>query len=145
MKILLFKAERTKNLKVVEIKPNGDVILSGKNGQGKSSNLDALAWAVGGEKFRPTDPNRGMETAEIKVELSNGLLVERKGKNGALKITGGKNVQATLDDFVSSFAHHAEITNPGGVLLVDLEDDHATLSGIVSHVADAVVPLERNL
>ena len=82
----------------------GLFIIGGKNGAGKSSNLDALAWAVGGEKFRPTDPNRGMETAEIKVELSNGLLVERKGKNGSLKITGGKNVQATLDDFVSSFA-----------------------------------------
>ena len=45
-----------------------------------------------------------MENAEIRVTLSNGLIVERKGKNGDLKIVGGKNVQATLDDFVAEFA-----------------------------------------
>lgn len=49
MKIIEFRAERFKRLTAVDITPAGNtVIISGKNGQGKSSVLDAIWLALGG-------------------------------------------------------------------------------------------------
>lgn len=49
MKIIEFRAERFKRLSAVEITPEGNtVIISGRNGQGKSSVLDAIWLALGG-------------------------------------------------------------------------------------------------
>ena len=49
MKIIEFRAERFKRLSAVDITPEGNtVIISGKNGQGKSSVLDAIWLALGG-------------------------------------------------------------------------------------------------
>lgn len=55
---------------------------------GKTSVLDAIAWALGGDKYKPTAAARdGAYTDPIlHVELSNGLIVERKGKNSSLKV-----------------------------------------------------------
>ena len=73
------------------------------------------------------------------------LVVFERGVGITLACGSGSCAAAVAGRRFGVSGDHAEITNPGGVLLVDLEDDHATLSGIVSHVADAVVPLERNL
>lgn len=49
MKIIKLQAENIKKLKAVEITPDGNtVILSGKNGQGKTSILDSIWFAFGG-------------------------------------------------------------------------------------------------
>ena len=49
MKIVEFRAERFKRLSAVEITPgDGVVVVSGKNGAGKSSVLDAIWLALGG-------------------------------------------------------------------------------------------------
>ena len=51
--------------------------------------LDAIAWALGGNKMKPDNPNRdgGATPAKLHVELSNGIVVERRGKNGTLYVT----------------------------------------------------------
>ena len=60
MKINRLEIENVKRIKAVRIEPtaNGLTVIGGKNAQGKTSVLDAIAWALGGNKFRPSDPQR---------------------------------------------------------------------------------------
>lgn len=109
-KITAFSVQDFKRVRLVEIQPNenGLTIIGGNNGQGKTSVLDAIAYALGGEAFRPSNANNsdGDANAHIKVEI-DGLVVERAGKNGALKVTdarGMKGNQTLLNRIVSKFA-----------------------------------------
>lgn len=79
MKIISLTAENIKKLKAVEIKPNGEVVqISGRNGQGKTSVLDSIWWALSGTKNIQGEPIRKGETkARIKLDLGE-LVVERK-------------------------------------------------------------------
>lgn len=111
MKINLLEIENTKRIKAVRIRPteSGLTVIGGKNGQGKTSVLDAIAWALGGEKRRPSMAEREGSTLppSLRVIMNNGLVVERKGKNSALKVTdpsGNKAGQKLLDSFVSELA-----------------------------------------
>ena len=90
VKINSLEIENVKRIKAVKLEPsaNGLTIIGGNNNQGKTSVLDAIAWALGGDKYKPTAAARdGAYTDPIlHVELSNGLIVERKGKNSSLKV-----------------------------------------------------------
>ena len=49
MKIVSLQAENIKKLVAVEIKPDGNMVqITGKNGHGKTSVLDAIWWALAG-------------------------------------------------------------------------------------------------
>ena len=63
-KINSLEIENVKRVKLVTLEPtaNGLTILGGKNKQGKTSVLDAITWALGGDKFRPTNPQRDGST-----------------------------------------------------------------------------------
>lgn len=111
VKINTLEVENVKRIKAVALTPreNGLTILGGDNGQGKTSVLDAICWAVGGAKFKPTNAARdGAYTdPHIRLTLSNGLIVERAGKNSALKVidpNGRKSGQSLLDSFISELA-----------------------------------------
>lgn len=111
VKIASLELENVKRVKAVELSPAADglTVIGGRNAQGKTSVLDAIAWALGGNKMRPGRPNREGSTtpARLHVELSNGLVVERSGKNGALKVTdpaGKKSGQSLLDSFIGQLA-----------------------------------------
>lgn len=71
MKIISLYVENIKKIKALEIKPDGNtIIISGKNGNGKSSTIDAIAMALGGKKLIPAKPVReGETTAKIEVDL----------------------------------------------------------------------------
>lgn len=103
--------ENVKRIKAVAITPTekGLNIIGGNNRQGKTSVLDSIAWALGGENFRPSKPTRDGSTIPpyLKIQLSNGIIVERKGKNSSLKVTdpsGKKAGQTLLDDFIEKLA-----------------------------------------
>lgn len=111
VKINALQLENVKRVKLVEMEPsqNGLTIIGGKNNQGKTSVLDAIAWALGGERYRPSEPQRegSYQTPYLQVTLSNGLIVERKGKNSALTVTdpaGNKAGQKLLDSFIEQLA-----------------------------------------
>ena len=60
LKINSLELENVKRIKAVRLKPteNGLTIIGGDNDQGKTSVLDAIAWALGGEKYRPSASKR---------------------------------------------------------------------------------------
>lgn len=103
--------ENVKRVKAVQFEPSADglTIIGGRNGQGKTSVLDAIAWALGGNNYKPSVPERdeALVPPNLHIELSNGLVVERKGKNSTLKVTdlnGNKSGQQLLNEFVSTLA-----------------------------------------
>lgn len=111
IKINRLEAENIKRVKAVMIEPTADglTVIGGNNRQGKSSVLDAIMWALGGNKYRPSEAKRQGSTIppNIRIVLSNGFIVERKGKNGTLKVTdpsGKKSGQQVLDEFVEQLA-----------------------------------------
>lgn len=111
IKINKLEIENVKRVKAVKIEPtaSGLTIVGGKNSQGKTSVLDAIAWGLGGNKYRPSQPAREGSAVPpyLHIVLSNGLIVERKGKNSDLKVidpNGQKGGQQLLDSFVEELA-----------------------------------------
>ncbi|HFI0647762.1 TPA: AAA family ATPase [Streptococcus suis] len=103
--------ENVKRIKAVTIEPSatGLTIVGGNNNQGKTSVLDAIAWALGGNKYKPSQAQRegSQVPPTLKIVMSNGLIVERKGKNASLKVidpNGQKGGQQLLDSFVEELA-----------------------------------------
>lgn len=113
MKIVKLSAENFKKLVAVEIKPDGNtILLTGKNGAGKSSVLDAIFAAFCGKKGVPDKPIReGQESAEIVVETEN-FIIKRtftKSGGGSLTVTNSEGFkasspQALLDKIVGEIA-----------------------------------------
>lgn len=111
IKITSFEIENVKRIKMLQYTPteNGLTVIGGKNNQGKTTVLDSIAWALGGDQFRPTNAARdgALTNPYLKVTLSNGIVVERKGKNSSLKVTdpsGRLAGQSLLNSFVEQFA-----------------------------------------
>lgn len=109
--IAKLKLENVKRVRIVELAPSevGLTVIGGDNRQGKTSILDAICYALGGERRRPGNLQRqgSMAPAYIRVELSNGLIVERAGEKAALKVvdpTGQRAGQRLLDGFVEELA-----------------------------------------
>ena len=103
MKISKLEIENVKRVKAVSLEPtqNGLTVIGGRNNQGKTSVLDSIAWALGGDKFKPTSARRDGSVVPpfLHVEMDNGLVVERKGENSSLKVIdpagrkGGQQLQ----------------------------------------------------
>lgn len=111
MKINRLEIENVKRIKAVKIEPreNGLTLIGGNNNQGKTSVLDSIAWALGGERFKPSQATRegSVIPPNLHIVMNNGLIVERKGKNSALKVTdpnGNKGGQQLLNEFVEQLA-----------------------------------------
>ena len=111
VKISEFQLENVKRIKAVQYEPtpNGLTVIGGKNNQGKTSVLDSIAWALGGDRFKPSQAQRegSVIPPYIKIKLSYGIIVERQGKNSSLKVidpSGNKGGQQLLNEFIESFA-----------------------------------------
>lgn len=111
LKINKLEIENVKRVKAVKLEPteSGLTIIGGNNGQGKTSVLDAIAWALGGDRYRPSKAQRdgSVIPPNLHIVMNNGLIVERKGKNSDLKVTdptGKKAGQQLLNEFVEQLA-----------------------------------------
>ena len=98
MKINRLEIENVKRIKAVKIEPreSGLTLIGGNNNQGKTSVLDSIAWALGGERFKPSQATRegSVIPPNLHIVMNNGLVVERKGKNSALKVTDPNGTKA---------------------------------------------------
>ncbi len=111
IKINKLEIENVKRIRAVKIEPtaNGLTIVGGNNNQGKTSVLDSIAWALGGDRYRPSEAQRrdSVIPPVLHIVMNNGLVVERKGKNSDLKVTdptGQKGGQQLLNEFVEQLA-----------------------------------------
>jgi len=111
IKINSLEIENVKRIKAIKLEFNRNnlTVIGGNNAQGKTTVLDAICWALGGNKFAPSNPKRDGAVVDpsIKITLSNGLIVQRKGKNASLKVTdptGQKGGQTLLNSFVEELA-----------------------------------------
>ncbi|WP_375483245.1 AAA family ATPase [uncultured Jatrophihabitans sp.] len=148
MKIVRLQAENIKRLVAVEITPDGNtVVIAGKNGQGKTSVLDSIWFALGGGPAArgTTKPIRdGQDHAEVRLDLGE-LRVTRtwnaSGKS-TLRVDNAEGAsyrspQSMLDNLVGrlsfdplAFAQQDDRTQLASLLeLVDLPFDPVKLAG----------------
>jgi len=87
MKIIQLKSENFKRLKAIEITPRSNtVIVSGKNGQGKTSILDSIFVALAGKQTDLVKPIRdGEAKADIMLETEK-YFIHRIFKQGSTKL-----------------------------------------------------------
>lgn len=113
MKIISLEAENVKKIKTVLIKPDGStVLLTGKNGAGKSSVLDCIEMALRGGKTIPAEPIRhGEDDARIVLETENWIITRTFTAAGKsyLKVTNSEGTPATspqklLDEVCGKFS-----------------------------------------
>lgn len=97
--MLILKAENFKRLKVLQfvITESGITELKGRNKQGKTSAIDAIASAIGGKRLCPENPIReGENHAKVEFEKEGCFRIVRTWKlvdgqtKGQLKITGAR-------------------------------------------------------
>lgn len=91
MKIVKLSIQNLMGLRAIEIKPDGSVVVvSGKNGAGKSRILNAIAFVLGGTRLIPDKPLKDGETeATTTVDLGE-LIATRTwklAKDGSVKST----------------------------------------------------------
>lgn len=109
MRIVCLQAENIKRLSAVEIRPDGNLVeITGKNGQGKTSVLDAIWWALAGTKHVQSAPIRkGEDEARIRLDMGE-LIVTRKFRRAE---DGG-----TTTSIVVQTADGARYSSPQAVL-----------------------------
>jgi hypothetical protein len=111
MKIIRLEAKNVKRLRAVQIAPDPDgqlVIVGGDNGQGKTSVLDSIAYALLGKEALPREPlRRGEESGSVVVDLGDFVVRRTFGKDGATSLVidtkdGGRLLQpqTRLDDLI---------------------------------------------
>jgi len=110
MKIISLQSKNVKNLKAIEINPDGNtVMITGKNGAGKSSVLDSILYAFSGKSI-PEEPIRqGEDKAVIKVDCGDFTITRTLSQSGSrLKIeaANGKinSPQSFLDKIVGKIS-----------------------------------------
>lgn len=99
LRIVALQAENVKRLKAVRITPAGAVVeITGKNGNGKTSVLDAIWWAIEGTTHIQAEPiRRGADEAFIKLDLGK-LKVTRKFKRRSAEDGGGHITSLSVEN-----------------------------------------------
>jgi len=120
MKIINLKAENFKKIVAIDITPKGNVvIISGKNGAGKTSAIDSiwstLQWKAG-KKINKSPIRTGEKFADVEITFED-FIVNRKwleGGNTYLKVTNREGMiysspQELLDKFIGVISFDVSI------------------------------------
>jgi hypothetical protein len=85
LRIIRLETENIKRLKAIDITPNKYIVkISGGNGAGKSSVLDAIEYALMGTRSVPSTPVRkGAKRAIIKVDFGEIVVIRRMSEEGS--------------------------------------------------------------
>ncbi|MDZ4063083.1 MAG: AAA family ATPase, partial [Coriobacteriia bacterium] len=162
MKIIKLEASNIKRLKAVTIEPQGNtVVISGKNGAGKSSVLDAIWYALGGgpatkDTVRPI--RDGQESASVTLDLGEYIVTRTWTANDKsyLKVENRDGArfpspQAMLDKLVGklsfdplAFAQMDERAQIQALMsVVTLEEDPAELDNQRQRLFDERTQVNR--
>lgn len=108
MKIISLTAENVKRLVVAHIEPNGNLVqITGKNGNGKTSVLDSIWWAIAGKKNIQSEPIRtGQVEARITMVLGDPASTDPKKRRELVVIRTFKR-KKVIDETTG------EVTNDG--------------------------------
>lgn len=115
MKIINLKAENIKKIKAIDITPTDNtIVITGKNGQGKSSVLDSILFALGGKdalKNTPKPIRDGEDHASVEIDLGDYKVVRTWNTSGTTRLEvlspdGAKygSPQTLLDEIVGRIA-----------------------------------------
>lgn len=113
-KIIKLTSENVKRLSAVEITPTGNVVvIGGKNEQGKSSVLDSIEYALGGEPDATMPVRKGQESAKIVLDLGD-IVVKR-----TITANGGGQLVVTNADGIKQGTPQAILDKLTGKLTFD--------------------------
>lgn len=138
MKIINLQAENFKRLKAIEIAPNGNMVeITGKNGNGKTSVLDAIWVALAGLSVAPARPIRtGEAQARIRLDLGEIIVtrVFKEGKQSTITVENAEgskfpSPQSMLDSLLGQLAF-----DPLGFARMDAKAQFNTLRRFVPDV-----------
>lgn len=120
MRIVELRAENVKRIRAITIRPDGNVVtISGENGAGKSSTLDAIMYAMGGKSSHPPEViRRGEASAQVVLELDD-LVVERRWVAGDEHMAGGTTLEVRSKDGAKYSSPQAMLDKLVGSLTFD--------------------------
>ena len=110
MKIISMKVDNFKRIKAAEITPDGNIVtITGKNGAGKSSILDAMTAVFCGGRALPGVPIRdGADKGGIKIDLGDHTIIRNfTAKGSYLKVTNlpaGEKAQDFLNKMIGAIS-----------------------------------------
>lgn len=104
MKIVELKVENVKRLSAVNIKPDGSlVVIGGRHGNGKSSVLDSIMYALAGTDSLPPAPIRnGASKGQVTVRLDDITVTRKFSRKEGGEITTSLEIRRSNGDKVSS-------------------------------------------
>lgn len=87
IKINKLEIENVKRIKAVKIEPtkNGLTIVGGNNNQGKTSVLDSIAWALGGDRYKPSNASRDGSTIPPNLHIVTEKIISESLRTGLRK------------------------------------------------------------
>ncbi len=134
VRVINLRVENLKRISVVDITPKANMVeISGQNGNGKTSVLDAIWWCLGGTKNIQEQPIRkGEEKALVKLDLGELKVTRRFTKSGSTIMVenadGAKypSPQAMLDAITGNLTF-----DPLAFMRMDRDKQFKALRGMV--------------
>lgn len=164
MKIIQLKAENIKNLKAIEITPEGNVVtLTGVNGAGKSAILDSIFTTLTGQRIEDAI-RHGEDKANVEIDMGDFVVKKTWTKKGEyLKIEGlpkGRTPQSFLNEIIGELSfdpldfanlkpkNQMEILKDlVGISFEDIEEEESLIyqerTAVNSKIKDAIAQLKN--
>lgn len=132
-KIIKLEVENVKRVNAVMIEPkDGVTVIGGRNGQGKSSVIDSIEYALGGKPDASRPIRDGSSKARVVVETDDLIVTRHFTASGSrLEVTGKdgrayKSPQAMLDKLVGKLSF-----DPLGFSRMQPKEQAETLRGLI--------------